>query len=205
MSDAALSERRPAALESSGPSNAMKSAASKTWRGERADVGPSAAAKSMEAAAGMESPNARKTWGGGRADMDSCGPAKPMQTAAPSKAGRDRRADVGNSAAMKLMKIAAAKPVVESAAGETGGDSAHMETGRWMYAPYARATQARGAAESMKRWSAAATQLGRRSSAARAQAPRRLEAGENGVRRRRTRNDHATVMMAPDRGAAKGV
>jgi hypothetical protein len=31
MSDAALSERRAAALESSAPSNAMKPAASKTW------------------------------------------------------------------------------------------------------------------------------------------------------------------------------
>jgi hypothetical protein len=31
MSDAALSERRAAALESSGPSNAMKAAAGKTW------------------------------------------------------------------------------------------------------------------------------------------------------------------------------
>jgi hypothetical protein len=33
MSDAALSERRAAALESSTPSNAMKPSASKTWRG----------------------------------------------------------------------------------------------------------------------------------------------------------------------------
>jgi hypothetical protein len=31
MSDAALSERRSAALESSARSNAMKAAASKTW------------------------------------------------------------------------------------------------------------------------------------------------------------------------------
>jgi hypothetical protein len=31
MSDAALSERRAAALESSAPSNAMKPSASKTW------------------------------------------------------------------------------------------------------------------------------------------------------------------------------
>jgi len=33
MSDAALSERRAAALESSGASNAMKPSAGKTWRG----------------------------------------------------------------------------------------------------------------------------------------------------------------------------
>ena len=108
-------------------------------------MGPSAAAKSMEAAAGMESPNARKTWGRRRADMDSCGPpkpvqttarsktcwradvdsrgpAKPMKTSAASKAGRDGRPDVGNSRAAKVMKIAAAKAAVESAAGKTGGD-----------------------------------------------------------------------------------
>jgi hypothetical protein len=83
-------------------------------------VGPSAAAKSMEAAAGMESPNARKTWGGRRADMDSCRPAKPVQTAAASKAGRDRRADMGDSGTVKLVKIAAAKAAVESAAGKRG-------------------------------------------------------------------------------------
>ena len=84
MSDAALSEPRAAALESSAPSKAMEPSASKPWRGWRADVWRShpAAAKSIEAAAGMESPNARKTWGGRRADMDSCSPAKPMQAAA---------------------------------------------------------------------------------------------------------------------------
>ena len=83
-------------------------------------MGPSAATKSMEAAAGMESPNARKTWGGRRADMDSCRPAKPVQTAAASKAGRDRRADMGDSGTVKLVKIAAAKAAVESAAGKRG-------------------------------------------------------------------------------------
>ena len=67
MADAALSEPRSAALESSGPSNAMKPAASKTRRGWRADVRGShpAAGKSMEAPAGMESPDARKTWEAG--------------------------------------------------------------------------------------------------------------------------------------------
>src|ERR1700735_1769137 len=70
----------------------------------------------------METPDARKTWGGRRADVDSCGPAKPMQTAADSTDGRDRRADVGKSGAVKLMKIAAAKAAVESAAGKPGGD-----------------------------------------------------------------------------------
>ena len=43
---------------------------------------PSGAAKPVEAAAGMETPNARKTWGDRRADVDSCGPAKPMEAAA---------------------------------------------------------------------------------------------------------------------------
>jgi hypothetical protein len=56
MSDAALSEPRAAALESSGPSNAMKPTASKTWRGWRAYV------RSPNPAAGMEGPDARKTW-----------------------------------------------------------------------------------------------------------------------------------------------
>jgi hypothetical protein len=45
-----------------------------------------------------------------------------MQTAAASKAGRDRRADVGNSGAVKLRKIAAAKAAVESAPGKPGED-----------------------------------------------------------------------------------
>ena len=141
MSDAALSERRAAALESSGPSDAMKPSASKAWQDWRADVGPSAAAKSMEAAAGMESPDAGKTWGGRRADVDSCGPAKPMQSAAPTKTGRDKSADVGNSGAVKLMKIAAAKAAVESAAGKSGGDGhgAGVETRRRMNAGCAKA------------------------------------------------------------------
>ena len=136
MSDAALSEPRAAALESSGPSDAMKPSASKAWQGWRADVGPSAAAKSMEAAAAMETSGARKTRGGGRVDVDPCGPAKPMQSTATSKAGRDRRADVGNSGAVKVMKIAAAKAAVESAAGKPGGDGrgAGAETGRHMNA-----------------------------------------------------------------------
>jgi hypothetical protein len=116
MSDAALSEPRAAALESSAPSNAMKPSAGKTWRGWRADVWGS------HPAAGMETPDAGKTWGGWRADVDSGGPAKPMQTATASKAGRDRRADVGNSRAVKLMNIAAAKAAVESATSKTGGD-----------------------------------------------------------------------------------
>ena len=103
MSDAALSEPRAAALESSGPSDAMKPSASKAWQGWRADVGPSAAAKSMEAAAVMESPNARKTWGGRRADMDSCSPAKPMEAAAaPSKTWRRWCTDVRNSDASAM-------------------------------------------------------------------------------------------------------
>jgi hypothetical protein len=72
MSDAALSEPRAAALESSGPSDAMKPFASKAWQGWRADV------RRSHRAAGMESPDARKTWGGRGANVDSCGSAKPM-------------------------------------------------------------------------------------------------------------------------------
>ena len=78
MSDAALPQRRPAALENPAPSKAMKAAAGKTWRSGRADVG------SSYPAAGMETPDARKTWGGWRVDVDSRGPAKPMQTTSPS-------------------------------------------------------------------------------------------------------------------------
>jgi len=229
MSDAALSQRRAAALENSAPSNAMKAAAGKTWRGERADVGSSdpaaesaaasmegpdagktwggrradvdsrGPAKPMEAAAGMETPDARKTWGGRRADVDSCGPAKPMQTTAPSKtwrrwradvgnsdagameisgsakplqtaaaskSGRDRRADVGNSGdAVKVMKIAAAKAAVESAAGKPGGDGrgAGVETGRRMNAAGAKATKTRATAKG--RNAAGAQTDGRRSAA----------------------------------------
>ena len=168
-----------------GPSAAAKSMeaaagmespdARKTWGGRRADMDSCSPTKPMEAAAGMETSNVRKTWGGRRADVDSCGPAKPMQTAAASKAGRDRRADVGNSGAVKLMKIAAAKAAVESAAGKTGGDG-------------------RGAGAEIRRGG----------SAARAQAPRRLQAWVNGVQRPGMGNDHA-MLVAPDRGAAKGV
>src|SRR5271167_4787203 len=126
-------------------------------------MGPSAAAKSMEAAAGMESPNARKTWGGRRADMDSCGPAKPLEAAAGMETSDVRktwgcgRADVGNSGAVKVMKIAAAKAAVESAAGKTGGDGrgAGAEIRRGGNAAGAKAMQAWGGAESMKRRSAA--------------------------------------------------
>jgi hypothetical protein len=74
-----------------------------------------------------------------------------------------RRADVGNSGAVKLVKIAAAKAAAESAAGKTGGDGrrAGVETGRWMYAAYAKAMQAwttaEGAMQTSGRRSAAST------------------------------------------------
>jgi hypothetical protein len=50
---------------------------------------------------------------------------------------------------MKLVKIAAAVAAVESAAGKTGGDGrrAGVETGRRMYAAYAKAMQAWTTAE----------------------------------------------------------
>jgi hypothetical protein len=120
----------------------------------------------MEAAAGIETPNARKTWGRRRADMDSCspakpmqttarsktcwradvdsrGPAKPMKTSAASKAGRDRRSDVGNSRAVKVMKIAAAKAAVESPARKTWGEgrNAGVEVRRGGNAAGAQATR----------------------------------------------------------------
>ena len=85
--------------------------------------------------------------------MESCRPAKPMEPAAASKAGRDRRADVGNSGAVKVMKIAAAKAAAESAAGKTGGDGrgAGAEIRRGGNAAGAKAMQAWHGAESMKR------------------------------------------------------
>ncbi len=139
MSDAALSEPRAAALESPAPANAMGPAASKTRRGWRADV------RRSHPAAGMETRDTRKTWGGRRADADSCGPAKPMQTAAPTKTWRRWCADVGNSeaGAMKLMKIAAAKAAVDSAAGKPGGDGrgSGVETGRRTGAGSAKLTK----------------------------------------------------------------
>jgi hypothetical protein len=150
-----------------GPSTAAKSVeaaagmespnARKTWGGRRVDMDSCSPAKPMKAAAGMETSNARKTWGGRRADVDSCGPAKPMQTAAASKAGRDRRADVGNSSAVKVMKIAPAKAAVEAAARKPAGDGrgAGVEIRRGGNATGAKAMQAWGAAESMKRRSAA--------------------------------------------------
>ena len=160
MSDPAHAEPR-AALESSGPSDAMKSSASKSGRGWRTDM------RGSHPAAGMEGPDAGKTWRGWRADMrgshpsnamkpaasktwrgwradvDSRGRAKPMQTAAASKAGRDRRADVRNSGAVKLMKIAAAEAAVKSAAGKPGGHGhgAGVERGRRMNAGCAKLTK----------------------------------------------------------------
>jgi hypothetical protein len=91
----------------------------KTWRGRRADVDSCGPAKSMQTAA------PRKTWRRRGADVGNChpgameisGPAKPMQTTAASKA---RRADVGNSGAVRLMKVAAAKAVEST--GKAGGN-----------------------------------------------------------------------------------
>ena len=64
---------------------------------------------------------------------------------AEAEAGRDRRADVGNSGAVKVMKIAAAKAAVESAAGKTGGD------GRGAGAEIRRGGNAAGA-KAMQAW-----------------------------------------------------
>ena len=121
----------------------MKPAASKTWRGWRANV------RSSDPAGGVETPDAREARRDRRADVHSSGPAKPMQTTAPCKAGRDGRADVGKSGAVKLMKIAAAKAAVESAAGETRGDGcgAGVETGRGVNAAGAKRPSAGAAAQ----------------------------------------------------------
>ncbi len=94
----------------------------------------------LHPAAGMEGPYAGKTWG-------------------------DRRADVGNSGAVKLMKIAAAKAAVEAAAGKTRGDGrgAGVETGRRMNAAGAKATKTWATAKG--RNAAGAQTDGRRSAA----------------------------------------
>ncbi len=144
-------------------------------------------------------------WGThGAGAMEISGRAKAMKTAAASKAGRDRRADVGNSA-VKLMKIAAAKAAVESAAGKTAGDGAGVKIRRGANAVSAKAMKTWAIAEGMKRRRAASSQTDGRRAAARAKAPRRLEAGVNRVRRPGMGNGEPVAMMSPDRRAAKGV
>jgi hypothetical protein len=118
MSDAALSERRAAALESSAHSNAMKPAASKTGRDRRADVG------SSHPAAGMEGPYAGKTWGDRRADVGSSGAVKLMKIAA----------------AKAAVEAAAGKT-------RGDGRGAGVETGRRMNAAGPKATKTRATAK----------------------------------------------------------
>jgi len=139
MSNAALSEGPAAGPEHSGPSDAMKSAASKTGRGGRADV------RSSHPATGMEGPDASKAWRSGRADMGSSNRAPGMEASRARKARRNRPADVRNSGVVKLMKIAAAEAAVESAADKAGGDGgrARLEIGRDADAPGAKATPAK--------------------------------------------------------------
>ena len=186
MSDAALSERRAAAVEDSGPSDPMKPAAGKTGRGGRAEVRSSQPAS-------MEGPDASKAWRSRRADMGSSDRAPGMESPDASEARRNGRADVGNSGAVKLVKIAA-KAAAESAAGKTGGDGrrAGVETWRWMYAAYAKAMQAWSTAEG-------AMETSGPRSAASTQAPRGLQSGVNGVRRPGMQNGEAVAMMSPDR------
>lgn len=127
MSNAALSEGSAAGPEHSGPSDSMKSAASKTGRGGRADVWNS------HPATGMEGPDASKAWRSGRADVGGSYRASGMEASGACEAARNGRADARNSGAMKLVKIAAAQAAVESAAGKTGGDGrrgAGVEIGR---------------------------------------------------------------------------
>ena len=89
-----------------------------------------------------------------------------MEVSSARKARGNGRADMGNSGAMKLVKIAAAEAAeaaVESAAGKTGDDGrrAGVEIGRWVYAAYAKAMQAwttaEGAMQASGRQSAAST------------------------------------------------
>ena len=116
MSDAALSEPRAAALESSVRADAMKPAAGKTRRSRGADV------RSSDPATGMETPDARKTWSGRRADMRSSDRACGMEACGAGNARRNGRAEVGNSHAVKLMKIAAA----DGAKGRRAGAAVEM-------------------------------------------------------------------------------
>jgi len=126
MPDAALSERRTAALEDASSSDAMKPAAGKTGRHGRADVGTSQPP-------GMEGPNAGKARRSGRADTGSSDRAPGIEASSCArKARRNGRADMGKSGAMKLAKIAPAEAAVEPAAGKTGGDGrrARVKIGR---------------------------------------------------------------------------
>jgi hypothetical protein len=97
--------------------------------------------------------------------METSGPTKAMKTPAASKTGRDRRAEVGSSGAVKLMKIAAAKAAVEAAAGKTRGDGrgAGVKTGRRMNAAGPKATKTGATAKG--RNAAGAQTDGRRSAA----------------------------------------
>jgi hypothetical protein len=131
--------------------------------------------------------------------MDSCRPAKPatgMEATDACKSGRGGRADVGNSDAVKVMKIAAAEAAVESAPGKTrgGGCGAGVEVRRRGNAGGAKATRGWAARESMKPRNAAG-----------AWALRHLRTAVNGVRRAGTGNDYAMAMMALAHGAAKAI
>ena len=211
MADAALSEPRAAALESSGPSNAMKPAASKTRGGWRADVRGShpAAGKSMEAPAGMESPDARKTWGGRRADMDPCSPAKPrdaaagMETPDARQTWGSRRADADSRGPAKPMQAAAANKTWRRRGADVGDSSGVelMKSASAKAAVESTAANARGNGR-------ARVETGRRMDTAGAEAPRR-RTRINGARRLGMRDDDAVAMMSPvrwddDRGHRTG-
>jgi hypothetical protein len=137
----------------------MSSAANKTGRGWRADVRNAGNAMETFRPARPMKPAADKTRRGRRADtraggdaVESSRPAKPMEAAA-DKTRRGRRADVGDSGAVKVMKIAAAKAAAKSAASKTAGDGrgAGAEIRRGGNAAGAKAMQAWRGAESMKR------------------------------------------------------
>ena len=154
----------------------------------------SGAAKAMETAASK----ARRD---GRAYVGSYDPATGMETAAANKARRGRRADARNSDGMELMN-AAAKTAVKSA-GNAGGQGRAARVGSWRRMNAAGAQLMKTLATAKAR--SAHAQAGGRMGAANAWAPRRLEAGVDGVRRSGVQDDGAMAMMAPNRGAAKGV
>jgi hypothetical protein len=130
--------------------------------------------------------------------MEISSPAEPTKTADASKARRHRRANMGNSRAVKLMKTAAANAAMESAAGEPGGKStgSRVETRRRMDPSCAKLTEPWTNAERRSAHTAART-------AGRSASPHRVRRrdGINRVSRPRMGNDDSVAMMAPDRRA----
>ena len=101
------------------PLDAQSPNARETWGGGSAPMsdfcGPAKPMRTTTAPSKTSSDRWRADVGNSDAGaMEISGPAKAMKTTAARKAGRDRRADVGNSGAAKVMKIAAAKAAVRN-------------------------------------------------------------------------------------------